>query len=137
MTGSIDVYRNANAKTASARGVVVRVYEAAIAALEEAEASLARGESAPAPLTKAQQLVGGLMTALDFSAGEVANRLLSLYVFVSGRIQETRLDERDAGLGAARRVLETLLAAWREVPADAVRPDGKVAGETASFHLLG
>ena len=137
MNPSTDTYRNVDTRTASARGTVLRVYEAAIRSLEEAEASAARGETNADALTKAQQLVGGLMCALDFSAGEVAQRLLSLYVFVSGRIQETRLARRDAGLGAARRVLETLLSAWREIPADASRPDGKVAGESANFHFLG
>lgn len=137
MTPTADAYRYANVRTASGRTVVLRAYEVAIRSLEEAEGALARGQSATEPMSKAQQIVAGLMSALDFSAGEIANRLLSLYVFVSERIQETRLNGRDAGLGAARRVLETVLEGWREVPPDVLRPDGRPPGEAVGIHRLG
>jgi flagellar protein FliS len=137
MTSSIHAYRTVSRDTASPRAVVLAVFEAALRELQAAEAALRDGADPAVPLGKAQTLVGGLMAALDFSAGDLATRLLSLYLFVSGRIRETRARGRDAGLGSARRVLETLLEAWREVPAGAVRPDGRAPGETAGLHLRG
>lgn len=137
MTASPDPYRTSDRNTRSPRTVVLRVYESAVAEIRRAEAALAAGRSPAEPLAKAQTLVGGLMAALDFSAGEMSHRLLSLYLFVSERLQESRAGERDAGLGAAARVLETLLEGWRELPPGVVRADGRSPGEPVGLHLRG
>lgn len=137
MAGSIDTYRNVSRSTMSPRTVVLKVFEGARKELESAEAALAEGRSAEEPLGRAQTLVGGLMSALDFSAGDLASRLLGLYLFVSERIRETRFSGRDQGLGAAARVLGTLADAWRELPADALREDHRAAGAGSGLHVRG
>ena len=137
MTASTDTYRAVNRETASPRITVLKVFEAAQRELALAEGALAAGTSAAEPLARAHTLVGGLMAALDFSAGDLATKLLGLYVFVSNRILETRTSGKDAGLGAASRVLGTLLEAWREMPREATRPDGLPGGDGSALHLQG
>ncbi len=136
MTASIDTYRNVSRDTMSPRAAVLKVTEAARRELGAAEAALASGKSAEEALGRAQTLVGGLMSALDFTAGDLATHLLNLYLFVSDRIQETRASGKDAGLGAASRVLGTLADAWREVPADALREDRRAAAPSG-LHVRG
>ncbi len=118
MSASIDVYRNINVQTASPHQVILKLYALAIRSLEEAESHLGEGRSAEEPLHRAHQVVGGLMAALDFNAGdgELPKKLLQLYLFVLDRIHETRTHGRDAGLRDARGILTTLNEGWEGLP---------------------
>ena len=127
MSASIDTYRSIDVGTANPRLVLLRVYEEAIGSIGEAEASLRAGESCEVPLGRVRSLVGALLASLDFDSGDIAQNLLRLYLFVLDRIHETVLDGRDHGLTQARRVLETLQAAWQEMPAE----EARLGGETA------
>jgi flagellin-specific chaperone FliS len=109
---SADAYRSIDLSTAPARGLVLRAYDAAIRALEEAEEDLLAGRSGDEPLRRAQTIVAGLMSALDFRAGEIAEQFLRLYLFVLDRIQRTAEQRSDQGLGESREVLGTLRAGW-------------------------
>ncbi|GJM45253.1 MAG: hypothetical protein DHS20C21_20950 [Gemmatimonadota bacterium] len=122
MSASIDAYRSINVGTANPRDVIVKLYSTAARSLREAEAALAAGQRADEPLTKVQTIVGGLMSALDFDAGDLSKKLLNLYLFVLDRVQESAASSKDVGLADARSVLETLQAAWEEMPAGAARP---------------
>lgn len=118
MTSSIDLYRSVDMSTAPPRALVLRAYDAAIAALEEAEAAIAAGAPFGEPLRKAQTIVGGLMTALDFKAGEIAERFLRLYLFAIDRMHRTAMDGADRGLADSRRVLVSLREGWAAMPSD-------------------
>jgi flagellar protein FliS len=125
MSISTDTYRTINLETANPRQIIVKLYEAAIACLAEAESLLARGETAEEPLSKARRIVGGLMTALNFQAGDLAKNLFAVYLFVLERVQGSSIERRDSGLADARQALTTLKSAWEEVsPAEA-----RISGE--------
>lgn len=121
MTLSIDAYRTANLETASPLAVIIKALAAADKFLAEAQEALAEDRPADEPLTKARTIVGGLMTSLDFEAGDLSKQLLQLYLFVLDRVQSTMADRKDAGLDDARSVLSTLRSAWEEMPAEDVR----------------
>jgi flagellin-specific chaperone FliS len=131
MTASIDVYRNINVQTASPRQVILKLYALAIRSLSEAESALREGRSAKEPLQTTHQVVGGLMAALDFDAGdgELPRKLLQLYLFVLDRIHETRTHGKDTGLADARAVLTTLNEGWEGLPpADAAAAPARRSG---------
>jgi flagellin-specific chaperone FliS len=136
MSASIDVYRSVSVGTASPRRVIIKLYETAVRNLEEAERALASGGNAAEPLRKTHMIVGGLMSALDFEAGEMAKRFLNLYLFVLDRLHESSASGADAGLADARKVLSTLLSAWEAMPAEASRPPGRPL-ETSGLNLRG
>jgi flagellar protein FliS len=115
VTLSADAYRSIDLSTAPPRGILLRAFDAAIRALEEAEQELAAGRPGDEALHRAQTIVSGLMSALDFRAGEIAERLLKLYLFVVERVQRTRVDGADHGLRDCRAVLATLRAGWAEM----------------------
>lgn len=130
MSASIDTYRSINLGTASPRQVIIKLYDAAARYLAEAESGLQKGEPFQEPLGKARQIVGGLMSSLNFEAGELSQRLLQLYLFALDRIQTTGATEADAGLAEVRKVLETLKAGWEEMPAEEARQATPVAGSS-------
>jgi flagellar protein FliS len=121
MSASIDAYRTTDLGTAGPRQIIIRALDTAVRLLGDAEARLAAGASAEEPLSKARTIVGGLMTSLDLEAGDLARRMLSLYVFVLDRILRSRASSSDAGIGDAARVLRTLQSAWEEMPASDAR----------------
>lgn len=125
MDSSIAVYRKANLGTASPRHILIKTLDAGVRFVAQAEASVASGQDPGESLIKARTIVGGLMAALNFEAGDLAKQLLQLYLFVLDRIQSTSAAGEDEGLGEARRVLETLRSAWEEMPAEDARRDVK------------
>lgn len=136
MTASIDIYRSVSVGTASPRHVILKLYETAIRNLDEADRILADNGNATEPLRKTHLIVGGLMSALDFEAGEMARRLLNLYLFVLDRVQTSSASGRSEGLADARKVLGTLLSAWQEMPPEASRPAGRSC-DSSSLNLRG
>jgi len=137
MTASIDVYRSVSVGTTSPRHVIIKLYATAIRDLERATGILGRGGNASEPLTRAQAIIGGLMSALDFEAGEMARNLLRIYLFVLDRAHESLASSKDAGLEDAARVLRPLLSAWEEMPADEARNASRPLAATSALNLRG
>jgi flagellar protein FliS len=121
MSLSTSTYRNVDLGTASPRQLLLRVYDSGIANLAEAEAAFHAGAPAGENLDRVRSVVAALMSALDFETGEIAHNLLRLYLFVLDRVYESQIQKKDRSLREARRVLETLRDAWRQVPAEQAR----------------
>lgn len=121
MSTSIDAYRNVNLETANPRQVIIKLLDAGSRFLTEAENQLTVGDSPDESLAKARTVIGGLMTSLDFEAGEMAQQLLRLYLFVLDRIQTAQTERDGAGLQDAVGVLDTLRSGWEGASADEVR----------------
>jgi flagellar protein FliS len=102
--------------------IIQKLFDASIRFLAEAEEEIERGESPEESLTRVRKVIGGLMTALNFDAGEMAENLLRLYLFVLDRIQGVDAGSPVGGLREARRVLDTLRGAWEEMPPEESSP---------------
>jgi flagellar protein FliS len=138
MSASIHAYRNVETGTASSRSVVIRLYATAEARLGEAAERLAHGKDATDPLHKAQTIVGGLLTALDLEAGDMARQLLQLYLFVLDRIESSHRQGRDSGLASAAQVLGKLREGFEQMPADEARRNARpLSTATVGLHLKG
>jgi flagellin-specific chaperone FliS len=138
MSSSIDAYRTVDHGTASSRSVLIRLYSTAEGHLTRAAEQLGEGGDATEALHKAQMIVGGLVTALDMEAGEMAQRLLQLYLFVLDRIDGSHRQGRDAGLGAARDVLGKLREGFEGMSAEDARRNARpLATAAVGLHLRG
>lgn len=118
MSTSIDAYRSIKNTTVSPRALILRAFDAAIESLVETQAALAAGRAPHEPLERAHTLVSGLIAALNVEAGDLAKKLLQLYLFVMECIHETRASGKDKKLDEAKRVLESLRAGWASMPYD-------------------
>ncbi|MEZ5065268.1 MAG: flagellar protein FliS [bacterium] len=138
MGSRIETYRNVGNGTVSSRHVVIRLYETAEAHLNEAVTLLADGEDPTSCLFKAQQIVGGLLTALDLEAGDMARKLLQLYLFVLERIRVAHEEHRDPGLAAAVEVLARLREGFETMPAEEAHNTARPLTMSAvGLHLKG
>lgn len=119
---SINAYKNSREMailSASPMQLVRMLYEGAIGAIDKAvdrlEAGDIRGRSEQ--ITKACAIVEELTLSLDKAkGGELAKQLTELYVYIHQRLLEANIKQERKPLEECRRLLNTLLEAWKQVP---------------------
>lgn len=110
-------YTESSVLTAPPERLVVMLYDGAGRFLARAAALIRAGQPGPAgePLGRAQAIVHELLATLDPEAGEIAERLQSIYLFCERTLVEAQL-ERDAGkVDSVARLLAELRDAWAEI----------------------
>ncbi len=110
-------YHKIQVETASPGQLVLMLYGGALRFLRLAREGLAERdiEKTHRGLTRAQEIVFELMASLDSSAGEVADNLLGLYVYLYGRLTDANVRKDPEPVEEALRILTRLEGAWRQV----------------------
>ena len=123
-------YTHNSILTASPEQLVVMLYDGMAHFLARAAAALREGETTAAtePLQRAHAILDELLATLDFEAGEVAERLESIYLFSKRTLTEAQLAHDPEPIERVASLLSVLRGAWAEV-ADTARP--AAAGELA------
>ncbi len=121
-------YKEAKVKTASQGRLIIMLYTEAIRQIDLAMEALALNEGVKyyteinASLNKAQDIVGELVASLDFEkGGEIADNLYGLYQFFNRELVESNLTKSVGNLAEVRRLMASLLEAWKTV--DTNNPD--------------
>ena len=117
-----NAYREASIMTASPEQLVVMLYDGAGRFLRQAEGSMIEGSwlKASEKLSRAEAIIDELLATLDMDAGEVADRLQSIYVFCKTRLIEARIERDAARVDQVARLLSELREAWSQVRSPAV-----------------
>jgi flagellar secretion chaperone FliS len=71
-------------------------------------------------LSRAEAIIDELLATLDMDAGEVADRLQSIYVFCKTRLIEARIERDSVRVDQVARLLGELREAWSQVRTTAV-----------------
>ncbi|MBL8242476.1 MAG: flagellar export chaperone FliS [Bryobacterales bacterium] len=103
---------------ASPLELVRMLYRGAIQSIRLARTSLANGQirERSAAITKACAIVQELTVSLDKDAGgEVAANLAELYIYIHRRLGDANIEQTDAPLAEAEKLLSTLLDAWSQL----------------------
>lgn len=121
-------YKEAKVKTASQGRLIIMLYTEAIRQIDMAMEALTQNEGVKlyseinASLNKAQDIVGELVASLDFEkGGEIADNLYGLYQFFNRELVESNLNKNVGNLAEVRRLMASLLEAWKTV--DTNNPD--------------
>jgi flagellar protein FliS len=119
---SPNAYRENSIMTASPEQLVVMLYDGASRFLRQAEGSMIEGSwlKASEKLSRAEAIIDELLATLDMDAGEVADRLQSIYVFCKTRLIEARIERDAARVDQVARLLSELREAWSQVRSPAV-----------------
>jgi len=98
------------------------LYDGAGRFLRQAEGSMIEGSwlKASEKLSRAEAIIDELLATLDMDAGEVADRLQSIYVFCKTRLIEARIERDAARVDQVARLLSELREAWSQVRSPAV-----------------
>jgi flagellar protein FliS len=110
-------YRSNAVLTASPEQLVVMLYDGAIRFLRQADALFGEGAwpQAIERIGRAQAIVDELLCTLNMDAGELSERLESIYLFCAGHLRDARLRKDAARVRQVVRLLGELRDAWAEI----------------------
>ena len=113
----ISSYRETQIKTASKGKLVVLLYDGLIRFLDIALENLPkkRYDLVNENLLKAQDIIAELMMSLNFEAGDISNKLLSIYSFFNSKLIEGNIKKEQAPIAFVRRMSSDLRDAWNEI----------------------
>jgi flagellar secretion chaperone FliS len=113
----ISSYRETQIKTASKGKLVVLLYDGLIRFLDIALENLPkkRYDLVNENLLKAQDIISELMMSLNFEAGDISHKLLSIYSFFNSKLIEGNIKKEQAPIAFVRRMSSDLRDAWNEI----------------------
>jgi flagellar protein FliS len=126
--------------------LVVILYEELLSAIQEARRRVAAGQPLERgrSVSRALEILAELARSVNPEASpELAGRLLSLYGFLTERLQQGNFEQRDQPLAECEQVVGTLLEGWRGAARqryDAPLPEmeaGALAGELPAINVCG
>ncbi len=117
VTDRYSQYRQVQTETASPGQLVLMLYSGARRFLRTADEALEAGDpqTAHVALTRSQDIIFELISSLDTSVGELAENLLSLYVYLYQRLVVANLRKEREPIVEALEILARLDGAWQQV----------------------
>ena len=112
-------YRDSAVLTATPEQLVVMLYDGARRFLGQAAHAMRAGDltAANARLRRAEAIIAELRSTLDMSAGDISERLSSIYAFCQRHLLEARF-KRDADkIDQVSKLLGELRDAWNDIAA--------------------
>lgn len=112
-------YRESSVLTASPERLVVLLYDGARRFLTQAAAAMRDGDIPRSHdrLRHGEAILEELRDTLDLSAGDIAQRLLGIYVFALGHLNEARIERDPDKITQVVRLLSDLRESWAELAA--------------------
>ena len=110
-------YRDSSVLTAPPERLVVMLYDGARRFLAQAAHAMSEDDIAGANnrLQRAEAILDELLSTLDMEAGEIAERLQSIYLFCRRTLMEGRLERDPEKFEQVSRLLGDLREAWDEI----------------------
>lgn len=111
------VYKTNDIETASSIKLVVMLYGGAVRFTQLAIDAINQKnyEKANENIIKTQNIVGELLSSLNFEAGEISNTLSQLYLYIHRRLLEANLQKKSDILQEVSEILQNLKSAWDEL----------------------
>jgi flagellar secretion chaperone FliS len=109
-----NVYRESAVLTATPQQLVVMLYDGANRFLVQSAVAMREGRPGVAgqKLRRAEAIIDELLTTLDLSVGEIAERLQALYVFFKQHLTAARLEQSADKVEEVARLMRELRSAW-------------------------
>ncbi len=110
-------YRETQIKTASRGKLVVLLYDGLIRFLDIALENLPekRYDIVNTNILKAQDILSELILSLNMEAGEVSQKLLSIYSFLNMKLIDGNMKKDTEAIKFVRRMCGELRDAWRKI----------------------
>ncbi len=121
-------YKKTQVDTASQGKLIVMLYDGAIKFINVAiETMPTRNiEKIHNNIMKSQEIINELISSLNMDAGDISNRLFSLYMYINKRLMDANLRKEVEPLIEVRKYLVELRDAWQIA-------DKNVANEPRNF----
>jgi flagellar protein FliS len=117
MKPGLNAYKQNQINTASSEQLVLMLYDGARKFIKQAIKSLQDGDmqSAHNNLIRAQNIVAGLMSGINFEAGEIADNLFQLYSFMHSHLIQANLKKDSQYAQEVLEMLEDIRGAWAQI----------------------
>ena len=115
ITDGYQKYKQVEINTASQNRLVVMLYDGAIKFLEEACKSMDKKhgtEQVHNNIVKTQEIIYELLSSLNYEAGEIANRLASIYTYMNQKLTEGTVSKTKPQVLEVIKYLKELKSAW-------------------------
>lgn len=110
-------YRQTQVETAGPLELIIMMYDGAIRFCNQAKGAIQEDNynEANRLLQRAQDIVDELNFSLNMEAGEIANRLRSLYDFINSKLIEANVNKDPALIDQMVELLTELRSSWSEL----------------------
>lgn len=118
MNNGVGRYKQIDIATAPQNKLIIMLYEAAVSSLEKAASAMDKKhgvEEAHNSIMKAQDIIYELLASLNYDAGEIANRLASIYTYMNKRLTEANISKNKEPVVEVLGYLKELLGAWETI----------------------
>ncbi len=117
VSNAYQVYQNNQVNTSSPGKLLLMLYDGALKFLRFAMIAMEEKniENTNKYLIKTQDILGELMATLNFDAGEISNRLFSLYSFMNQELIEANIHKDKDKVENVYSMLEELRDTWAEI----------------------
>ncbi len=129
-------YKETKIRTASQTGLIVMLYDEVVRCIDQTieliekkpsenrNVNIKNIQKINELINKAQDILGELMSSLDFyHGGDLAKNLFSLYRFFSDKLTEANLTKEVGDLPGVRKLIVSLREAWAVVEANKPDPE--------------
>lgn len=114
MNAQLFAYKKNQINTASSEDLVLMLYDGAIKFIKKAVQAVNNQnfEEANENFKRAQKIVAGLVSGLNFDAGEIAQNLYSLYEYMHHRLVQANLKKDVQAAEEVLTMIEELRTVW-------------------------
>jgi len=109
-------YKETEVNTANQGKLIVMLYDGAIKFLNKALEYMAKKEIEETHnnIVKVKDIITELITSLNMDAGEISQRLFSIYMYINNKLSEGNIKKSPGPLNEVKRYLIELRDAWLE-----------------------
>ena len=121
ITDGYQKYKKVEISTASQNRLIVMLYDGAIKFLESACVSMDKKHGTDNNIVKAQEIIYELLSSLNYEAGEIADRLASIYTYMNQKLTEGNISKTKPPILEVIKYLKELKSAWAVVEEKAAK----------------
>ncbi|MGD0196484.1 MAG: flagellar export chaperone FliS [Solirubrobacteraceae bacterium] len=114
LAASPEAYRESAVMTASRERLVVMLYDGACRFLEQAALAMREGDigGTHVKLRRGEAIISHLQHTLDMEQGDIANNLLTIYLFCRRHLNRARIERDPRKIEDVVRLMRQLRDAW-------------------------
>ncbi|MEA2479109.1 MAG: flagellar secretion chaperone FliS [Thermoleophilaceae bacterium] len=115
--GAFSAYKESSVLTAPPERLVLMLYDGIHRFLTQSAAAMRGGDlqTANTRMQRAEAIIDELMATLDHSAGQVADRLNSIYLYSRRTLGEARIERNPDKIDHVNKLLGELREAWAQI----------------------
>ena len=109
-------YKETQVNTANQGKLIVMLYDGAIKFLNKALEHMSKKEieETHKNIVKIKDIITELITSLNMDAGEISQRLFSIYMYINNKLSEANIKKAPGPLNEVKKYLIELRDAWVE-----------------------